>query len=233
MQSKAKAEKNQAMGHSKNDSSCQLCKLERLTFEPPPIYCYPCGSRIKHNAPYYIATINESGRCNFCVSCYTGSHFDSISVGSIEVHKSKLEKRRNNDELEEAVSILSSFFTGCIHTVMLPFHCILICPNCSVLQWVECDKCKRWQHQICALFNAKRNDEEKDAEFTCHDCYIQEIKHGFRAPLSQSTILGAKDLPRTLLSNHIEARLLKRLKEERQARAKKFGKCFDEVGNKS
>ncbi|KAK3131224.1 hypothetical protein QOZ80_6BG0503690 [Eleusine coracana subsp. coracana] len=196
-QSKAKAEKNQAMGHSKNENSCQLCKLERLTFEPTPIYCSPCGSRIKRNAPYYIATLSESGCYNFCASCYTESRSDSIFVGSIQLLKSKLEKRRNDDELEEG--------------------------------WVECDKCKRWQHQICALFNAKRNDEEKEAEFTCHYCYLQEIKHGLRAPLPQSTVLGAKDLPRTLLSNHIEDRLFKRLKEERQDRAKKFGKFFDEV----
>ncbi|TVU07690.1 hypothetical protein EJB05_41055, partial [Eragrostis curvula] len=94
--------------------------------------------------------------------------------------------------------------------------------------WVACDKCKRWQHQICALFNAKRNEEE-EAEFTCHDCYIQEIKHGLRVPLLQNNVLGAKDLPRTLLSNHLEERIFQRLKEERQARAEKIGKKINEV----
>jgi E1A/CREB-binding protein len=221
------------MGHSENENSCQLCKLERLTFEPPPIYCSPCGSRIKQSAPYYIATISESGHYNFCAPCYTECRGDSIFVNSIPLLKSKLEKRRNDNELEEAVSILASFFPGCIHTIMLHFHCILTCPNCFIVQWVACDKCKSWQHQICALFNAKRNDEEKDAEFTCHYCYIQEINHGLRAPLPQSTVLGAKDLPRTLLSNHIEDHLFKRLKKERQDRAKKFGKKFDEVGDRS
>ncbi|TVU07671.1 hypothetical protein EJB05_41036 [Eragrostis curvula] len=195
-QSKAKAEKNQAIGHSGNENACQLCKVERLTFEPPPIYCSPCGSRIKRNAPYYVGTISESGRYNFCAPCYNESRIDSIFVDSIQFLKSKLEKKRNNDELEEA--------------------------------WVACDKCKRWQHQICALFNAKRNEEE-EAEFTCHDCYIQEIKHGLRVPLLQNNVLGAKDLPRTLLSNHLEERIFQRLKEERQARAEKIGKKINEV----
>uniref|UniRef100_A0A0A9TUP9 histone acetyltransferase n=1 Tax=Arundo donax TaxID=35708 RepID=A0A0A9TUP9_ARUDO len=194
-QSKVKAEKNQAIGHSENENSCQLCKVERLTLEPPPIYCSPCGARIKRNAPYYIGTISES-RHYFCVPCYNGSRNDSVFVDSIQFLKSKLEKRRNDGELEEA--------------------------------WVQCDKCKCWQHQICALFNAKRNDEE-EAEYTCHNCYIQEIKHGLRTPLPQSNVLGAEDLPRTVLSNHIEERLFQRLKEERQNRANKNGKSFNEV----
>ncbi|XP_062229754.1 probable histone acetyltransferase HAC-like 1 [Phragmites australis] len=195
-QSKAKAEKKQAIGHSESENLCQLCKVERLTFEPPPIYCSPCGARIKLNAPYYIGTINYR-HYYFCVPCYNESRSDSILVDSIQLLKSKLEKRRNDDELEEA--------------------------------WVACDKCKRWQHQICALFNAKRNEEEEEAEYTCHNCYIQEIKHGFRMPLPKSTVLGAEDLPRTVLSDHIEERLFQRLKEERQNRANKNGKSFNEV----
>ncbi|KAH9615481.1 hypothetical protein KSS87_003178, partial [Heliosperma pusillum] len=52
-QSKAKAEKNQAMEQTMSENSCQLCAVEKLSFEPPPIYCTPCGARIKRNAMYY------------------------------------------------------------------------------------------------------------------------------------------------------------------------------------
>jgi E1A/CREB-binding protein len=50
-----------------------------------------------------------------------------------------------------------------------------------------------------------------------------------RKPLPQSSVLGAKDLPITILSDHIEDRLFKRLKQERQDRAAAAGKSYDEV----
>jgi E1A/CREB-binding protein len=98
------------------------------------------------------------------------------------------------------------------------------------LQWVQCDKCEAWQHQICALFNGRRNDGGQ-AEYTCPNCYIEEVERGERMPLPQSAVLGAKDLPRTILSDHIEQRLFKRLKHERQERARFHGKSYDEVIN--
>jgi E1A/CREB-binding protein len=48
-------------------------------------------------------------------------------------------------------------------------------------------------------------------------------------PLPQSAVLGAKDLPRTVLSDHIEDRLFKRLKQERQDRAAQERKSIEEV----
>lgn len=96
------------------------------------------------------------------------------------------------------------------------------------MQWVQCDKCEAWQHQICALFNGRRNDGGQ-AEYTCPNCYILEVERGERKPLPQSAVLGAKDLPRTILSDHIEQRLFKRLKQERLERARLQGKSYDEV----
>lgn len=97
-----------------------------------------------------------------------------------------------------------------------------------ILQWVCCDICEKWQHQVCTLFNGKRNENEQ-ADYTCPNCYMEQIKRGVRKPLPQSAVLGAKDLPRTCLSDHIEQRLFRRLKEERQERAKALGKNFEEV----
>ncbi|KAI8544875.1 hypothetical protein RHMOL_Rhmol08G0328500 [Rhododendron molle] len=193
--SKAKAEKNQAMEHSMSENSCQLCAVEKLTFEPPPIYCSPCGARIKRNAMYYTIGAGDT-RHFFCIPCHNEARGDTILVDGTSILKARLEKRRNDEETEE--------------------------------WWVQCDKCEAWQHQICALFNGRRNDGGQ-AEYTCPNCYIAEIERGERMPLPQSAVLGAKDLPRTILSDRIEQRLFRRLKEERQERARFQGKSYDEV----
>ncbi|RDX76867.1 putative histone acetyltransferase HAC-like 1, partial [Mucuna pruriens] len=95
--------------------------------------------------------------------------------------------------------------------------------------WVECNKCKSWQHQICALYNDKR-DLDYSAEYTCPVCRLKEIKNGMHVPLPKTAMFGAKDLPSTMLSDHIEKRLLKRLMQESEDWAKVEGnKNFDEV----
>ncbi|KAK6284779.1 hypothetical protein POUND7_003731 [Theobroma cacao] len=194
-QSKAKVEKNQAMEHSMSENSCQLCAVEKLTFEPPPIYCSPCGARIKRNAMYYTMGAGDT-RHYFCIPCHNEARGDSIVVDGNTIQKARLEKKKNDEETEE--------------------------------WWVQCDKCEAWQHQICALFNGRRNDGGQ-AEYTCPNCYIAEIERGERKPLPQSAVLGAKDLPRTILSDHIEQRLFRRLKQERLERARAQGKSYDEV----
>ncbi|XP_020226108.2 histone acetyltransferase HAC1 isoform X2 [Cajanus cajan] len=194
-QSKSKAEKNQAMEHSMSENSCQLCAVEKLTFEPPPIYCTTCGVRIKRNNMYYTTGTGDT-RHYFCIPCYNDARTENIIVDGTPIAKSRLEKKKNDEETEE--------------------------------WWVQCDKCEAWQHQICALFNGRRNDGGQ-AEYTCPNCYIQEVERGERKPLPQSALLGAKDLPRTILSDHIEQRLFRRLKQEKQERARIQGKSCDEI----
>ncbi|KAL8193422.1 hypothetical protein R6Q57_026557 [Mikania cordata] len=94
--------------------------------------------------------------------------------------------------------------------------------------WVLCDKCQCWQHRICGLYNDEKDVEGK-AEYICPKCYLEEIESGIRVPLPQTTASGAKDLPTTNLSDHIEQRLSKRLKQERQEMAKILGVEPNEV----
>ncbi|KAK7381122.1 hypothetical protein VNO78_33646 [Psophocarpus tetragonolobus] len=76
--------------------------------------------------------------------------------------------------------------------------------------WVQCNKCKSWQHQVCALYNEKK-DVNCSAEYTCPICRLKEIGNGMHVPLPKTAMFGAKDLPRTMLSDHIEKRLFSRL----------------------
>ncbi|KAK9138681.1 hypothetical protein Sjap_009275 [Stephania japonica] len=100
--------------------------------------------------------------------------------------------------------------------------------NLCATQWVECAKCGGWQHHICALFNDTKNKEE-EPDYTCPKCYIQEFQHGERVPLPPSAVPGAKELPRTSLSDHIERKLFASLEQERRERASVLGKNLTDV----
>lgn len=97
-------------------------------------------------------------------------------------------------------------------------------------QWVQCDECECWQHQTCALYNPK-SDLEGKRKYICPFCRLAEI--GVQEHVSIPTALGAKDLPRTKLSDHIELRLFKSLDRERKERAKLSGKSPTEVSCKN
>ncbi|KAJ7544850.1 hypothetical protein O6H91_09G096200 [Diphasiastrum complanatum] len=194
-QSKAKAEKNQAMEQQMSENACRLCAVERLTFEPAPIYCTPCGARIKRNAFFHTTGMGET-RHYFCIPCYNEVRSDMVEMDGQTYPKTRLERRKNDEETEEA--------------------------------WVQCDKCNLWQHQVCALFNGRRN-EGGEAEYTCPECCMKEMEKGERKPLPPSSVLGPRDLPKTFLSDHLEQRLARKLKQERFERARVQGKPFEEV----
>ncbi|KAH7298465.1 hypothetical protein KP509_25G044800 [Ceratopteris richardii] len=193
-QSKAKAEKNQAMELNMSASACSACAVETLHFDPIPVFCSQCGSRIKRNAIYYASGSGDSALV-FCSPCFSATRSDVAESDGIKVQKSALEKKRNDEQRVEA--------------------------------WVECDKCKKWQHQVCALFNARINKER--TEYVCPDCCIAELERGERVPRPRDSVLGAKDLPRTMLSDFVEERLVNKLRSEREERAKAWGRPLEEV----
>lgn len=92
-----------------SENSCQLCAVERLAFDPPPLYCSPCGARIKRNASYYTFGMGDT-RNFFCVHCYNDARGDGIMVDGNIVRKSRLEKKKNDEEAEEWVGYL--FFSS-------------------------------------------------------------------------------------------------------------------------
>ena len=75
--------------------------------------------------------------------------------------------------------------------------------------WVQCDRCERWIHQICALFNTRQNTDQR-SEFVCPSCTcVERKKKGEHGPTSSTPM--AEDLPRTKMSEHLEKHVRKML----------------------
>mmetsp|Transcript_19184 Transcript_19184/g.24436 ORF Transcript_19184/g.24436 Transcript_19184/m.24436 type:complete len:931 (+) Transcript_19184:3-2795(+) len=78
--------------------------------------------------------------------------------------------------------------------------------------WVQCDKCQRWIHQICGLFNTRQNKDQR-SEYTCPKCTITDRKKANKTEGSSTTPM-AEDLPRTKLSEHLEKHVRVKMKEK-------------------
>lgn len=90
--------------------------------------------------------------------------------------------------------------------------------------WVNCDECKSWVHQICALFNGRTN--KSTATYTCPNCYLAKIDND--KPPSMGT-KGAKDLPESKLSREIEKGIAEALRVAYSSRAEELGVGVEEV----
>jgi E1A/CREB-binding protein len=82
------------------ESQCQLCNHSRLLFEPPALYCYACGTRIKKNQTYYATPPASEFKANWCPSCHSASA-EELMLDSFTIMKRDLLKKKNNDESEE------------------------------------------------------------------------------------------------------------------------------------
>jgi Bromodomain/PHD-finger len=87
--------------------------------------------------------------------------------------------------------------------------------------WVQCDRCERWVHQICALFNTRQNKDQR-SEYACPRCTIDERKKKNQFE-GISTTPMAEDLQRTKLSeyleNHVRIHMADRFEKDVAAKA--------------
>jgi len=90
--------------------------------------------------------------------------------------------------------------------------------------WVECDECHSWVHQVCALFNGRKN--KTSASYSCPKCH-------FKKRVSSSYVLKSvpcsKDLPHCSLSLSLENGLLKVLDKAYKEKARMKNCSVDEV----
>eukprot|EP00516_Mucochytrium_quahogii_P005909 CAMPEP_0203747238 /NCGR_PEP_ID=MMETSP0098-20131031/2444_1 /ASSEMBLY_ACC=CAM_ASM_000208 /TAXON_ID=96639 /ORGANISM=" , Strain NY0313808BC1" /LENGTH=1738 /DNA_ID=CAMNT_0050635603 /DNA_START=601 /DNA_END=5817 /DNA_ORIENTATION=+ len=52
--------------------------------------------------------------------------------------------------------------------------------------WVSCDVCERWCHQVCALFNSRKNNPNSDQKYVCPNCLVKENDLGERERASDT-----------------------------------------------
>lgn len=77
--------------------------------------------------------------------------------------------------------------------------------------WVHCDRCSRWIHQICGLFNTRKNQDQR-SEYVCPRCTVEERK-AKKQYMGSITIPMAEDLQRTTLSEALESHIQGRVEE--------------------
>ena len=106
--------------------------------------------------------------------------------------------------------------------------------------WVECEKCKKWVHQICGLYNVKL-DKKKSAsgsqrsndayEFYCPQCCLDrmEVKKLSKDRTLGPPTKGADKLDSSSMTDYIEKLITIRLKQLRKKEADRLGVRVDRV----
>jgi E1A/CREB-binding protein len=94
--------------------------------------------------------------------------------------------------------------------------------------WVQCDHCERWVHQICSLFNGRRN-LSVEMPFICPLCLLEQRKKHPDSVVVSEKKTQAADLPHTLMSEFIEKRVNECLERAYQQQATKLGKSIEDV----
>jgi len=93
--------------------------------------------------------------------------------------------------------------------------------------WVGCDECPRWVHQICALFNGRKNHGENTV-YHCPFC-VQQTRT--KLGLTEGTVKtkGAKEIAHTRASAYIERRVRECVEVEQKRLQEEDGVSFEDV----
>jgi len=80
--------------------------------------------------------------------------------------------------------------------------------------WVGCDGCSRWVHQICALFNGRKNNLDTTV-YNCPFCVLADRE---KLKLTNATVKykGASEIPHTRASAFLEKRVRNKLATEQR-----------------
>eukprot|EP01034_Spumella_vulgaris_P021671 gene21671-27712_t len=180
--------------------SCLICGEVSLKFEPPVYYCN--GTCAQRIRRNAVFYSNATNMYHWCSACFNAmKENETIRLPDCTISRSELLKGKKK------------------HT------------EDSEEGWVQCEGgCQRWVHQVCSLFNARRNISD-DVSYVCPLC-IQEKRRKnpdqiIVAPTTKK--MRAFDLPVSTLSQFLEKRIFQRLQMAYEESAEKLGVDVNDV----
>lgn len=166
---------------------CVLCNSQRRLFEPTVLYCNGvCGMQKIRRNSYYYTAGSKSNASQWCLNCYGLLKDDETIM------------------LDDGTEVRKKD----LHKLK----------NDSMPEeaWVQCDTCDSWVHQICALFNGRKN--KSAASYSCPKCDLAKLSvPGSR--LAAKPLKVAADLPHCKMSLAIEKGLENHLEKAYMQRA--------------
>ena len=178
----------------KNKEACLVCGEINLKYEPPVYYCN--GTCAQRIRRNAVFYSNAANTYHWCSLCFNAiKENETIKLPDCTISKAELAANKKK-HIEE-----------------------------SGEGWVECEGgCKRWVHQICSLFNNRRNVSD-DVSYVCPLCLQEKRRKSPNEEIVATTTkkMRAADLPVTTLSDFLEKRIYKRLELAYEEAAEKYG----------
>jgi hypothetical protein len=194
----------------RREEMCQLCGGDSFKFAPCMLFCSgPCAGRIRRHTHYYS---DPRGEHHWCSSCYKQMKDGPIDMSLLPQLSSA------------ATEVAPPPGVGAAFDVVLKKSSLVKRKNSEVAEepWVECDSCKLWYHQICALFNERNHAISGEQEpFVCPICVKKQRAAGVKPSLDNG--LKAKRLPITRMAKLIETRVLESIEKAGKDEAVRMG----------
>lgn len=229
------------------ESSCRLCGVERMVFEPAVLYCNgECNSRIRRNCYYYVSPDNKYHCCHPC----HGTIGDTVKHSEGRVYKKAELSRKKNDEVHEEPWVQCDSCNRWVHQICALFNGKIDAEKKP--QQVKTESAKGTtpaaggsssnsssagsgtgssasasasasstpSHAGGNVVPAHSISSTPGSEFLCPECLLEHRQQEPQKYKIGRHAFNAKDLMRTKLSDHLERRIYKALQDEREDEAK-------------
>ena len=182
----------------KHKDFCSICGEGNLKFEPPVYYCQ--GSCGGQRIRRNAHYYSTTNNLNhWCQNCFSEMKDNqAIVIPEKTIYKRDIAGSKKKHQEE------------------------------SEEPWVGCDVCKRWVHQVCGLFNSRRNVSDEVA-FVCPTCILEKRRKDKLDQLMANKKMRAFDLPHSNMSMFIERRVQQRLEKAYKERAESEGIPLEDI----